>query len=79
MEGPDRHLCFLVANRRRVEQPPYELFLVTSIICYQLLKEIEERARVASAACRRFPSRNVSRLQNFNIETFQFYGTLGNL
>lgn len=39
-EGPDRHLCFLVANRRRVEGPPYEVFGITSTIYYQLVKMV---------------------------------------
>lgn len=28
-EGLDRHLSFLVANRRRVEGSPYEVFVIT--------------------------------------------------
>ena len=28
-EVPGRHLCFLVANRRRVEGPPHEVFVIT--------------------------------------------------
>jgi hypothetical protein len=60
-----RHLCFLVANRRRAEGPPYEVFVITSMIYYQLVKIIRESAAASTSADIHFLSMDSHTLQAY--------------